>query len=90
MEKTYILYSQSREDMEPILIKATTDINEMFETCTECWLGFDYEEIFEEEFTVESLQKHDFIDFGYDDDGVKCVFEKRETDKCNSLLRKKQ
>lgn len=80
MEKTYILYSQSREDMEPILIKATTDINEMFETCTECWLGFDYEEIFEEEFTVESLLKHDFIDFGYDDDCVKCVFEKRETD----------
>lgn len=86
MEKTYILYSQSWENMEQTLIKTASDINVMFETCVEYGLGFDYEEIFGEEFTVVSLQKHDFIDFGYDDDDVRCVFEKRETDNCNYKL----
>ena len=76
MATIYILYSHCRGEEEIYVIKATSDINEMFDVCKECMLNFEYEEIFGEELTLDSIQQQVFIDFGYDDDDVRCVLEK--------------
>ena len=76
MVTIYILYSHCKDDAEVSVIMATTDINQMLATCKECMLDIDYEEIFGEELTLDGIQRQEFIDFGYDDDDVRCVLEK--------------
>lgn len=76
MVTIYILYSHCKDDAEVSVIMATTDINLMLATCKECMLDIDYEEIYGEALTLDSIQQQEFIDFGYDDEDVRCVLEK--------------
>ena len=77
-ERVYVLFSNLREETDYHIICCTSDVEDVLNECEECFLTSDYEYEHGEDLTTEIIESKKNIDFGYDDEGVRCVLNSYE------------
>lgn len=78
--KVYVLFSNTREETDYHILCATTDLQDVIEVCEESMLIADYEIEYNNDLTPDIIESKNYIDFRYDDDGVRCVLNSYEVE----------
>lgn len=76
--RVYVLFSNPREETDYHIICCTNNVEKVLTECEGCFLTSDYAYEYGKELTAEIIESKNHIDFGYDDDDIRCVLNTYE------------